>query len=100
VDVQGRLPQRRHSTSASRRTRRAANWTAGRSVYRSALACQPPASARRSRRSVVQRRGHEPRDRLHLARARSHESARQLFLFSITYLPLLLGALVADRLWL
>jgi protoheme IX farnesyltransferase len=34
------------------------------------------------------------------ARARSHESARQLFLFSITYLPLLLGALVADRLWL
>jgi heme o synthase len=34
------------------------------------------------------------------ARERSHESARQLFLFSITYLPLLLGALVADRLWL
>ena len=34
------------------------------------------------------------------ARDRSHESARQLFLFSITYLPLLLGALVADRLWL
>jgi protoheme IX farnesyltransferase len=34
------------------------------------------------------------------ARARSHESARQLFLFSITYLPLLLGALVADRFWL
>ncbi|HVQ12432.1 MAG TPA: heme o synthase [Vicinamibacterales bacterium] len=33
------------------------------------------------------------------ARDRSHESARQLFLFSITYLPLLLGALVADRLW-
>lgn len=34
------------------------------------------------------------------ARDRSHESARQLFLFSITYLPLLLGALVADRLWI
>ena len=34
------------------------------------------------------------------ARDRSHESARQLFLFSIMYLPLLLGALVADRLWL
>jgi heme o synthase len=34
------------------------------------------------------------------ARDRSHESARQLFLFSITYLPLLLGALVADRFWL
>jgi protoheme IX farnesyltransferase len=34
------------------------------------------------------------------ARQRSQESARQLFLFSITYLPLLLGALVADRLWL
>lgn len=34
------------------------------------------------------------------ARERSHESARQLFLFSITYLPLLLGALVADRFWL
>ena len=27
-------------------------------------------------------------------------NARTLFLFSITYLPLLLGALVADRLWL
>jgi len=34
------------------------------------------------------------------ARHRSHDSARQLFLFSITYLPLLLGALVADRFWL
>jgi heme o synthase len=34
------------------------------------------------------------------ARDRSHDSARQLFLFSITYLPLLLGALVADRLWI
>jgi protoheme IX farnesyltransferase len=34
------------------------------------------------------------------ARERSAESARQLFLFSITYLPLLLGALVADRLWI
>jgi protoheme IX farnesyltransferase len=32
------------------------------------------------------------------ARDRSIASARQLFLFSITYLPLLLGALVADRL--
>ena len=27
-------------------------------------------------------------------------NARTLFLFSITYLPLLLGALVVDRLWL
>jgi heme o synthase len=34
------------------------------------------------------------------ARDRSSENARQLFLFSITYLPLLLGALVADRLWI
>jgi len=34
------------------------------------------------------------------ARRRSADSARQLFLFSITYLPLLLGALVADRLWI
>jgi protoheme IX farnesyltransferase len=34
------------------------------------------------------------------ARDRSAEAARQLFLFSITYLPLLLGALVADRLWI
>ena len=34
------------------------------------------------------------------ARDRSSGAARQLFLFSITYLPLLLGALVADRLWI
>jgi protoheme IX farnesyltransferase len=34
------------------------------------------------------------------ARDRSAEAARQLFLFSITYLPLLLGALVANRLWI
>ena len=34
------------------------------------------------------------------ARDRSLNNARQLFLFSITYLPLLLGALVADRLWI
>jgi protoheme IX farnesyltransferase len=34
------------------------------------------------------------------ARERSLHAARQLFLFSITYLPLLLGALVADRLWI
>jgi protoheme IX farnesyltransferase len=34
------------------------------------------------------------------ARDRSSAAARQLFLFSITYLPLLLGALVADRLWI
>jgi heme o synthase len=34
------------------------------------------------------------------ARERSMRNARSLFLFSITYLPLLLGALVADRLWL
>ena len=34
------------------------------------------------------------------ARERSTEAARQLFLFSIIYLPLLLGALVADRLWI
>jgi len=34
------------------------------------------------------------------ARDRSIQSARQLFLFSITYLPLLFGALVADRLWI
>ena len=37
---------------------------------------------------------------LRFARARSMATARALFLFSITYLPLLLGALVADRLWL
>jgi protoheme IX farnesyltransferase len=34
------------------------------------------------------------------ARERSMPSARRLFLFSITYLPLLWGALVADRLWI
>ena len=34
------------------------------------------------------------------ARARTLSSARTLFLFSITYLPLLLGALVADRFWI
>ena len=34
------------------------------------------------------------------ARERSMPTARTLFLFSITYLPLLLGALVADRLWI
>jgi protoheme IX farnesyltransferase len=34
------------------------------------------------------------------AREPSAESARQLFLFSITYLPLLLGALIADRFWI
>jgi protoheme IX farnesyltransferase len=34
------------------------------------------------------------------ARERSMRTARTLFAFSITYLPLLLGALVADRLWL
>ena len=34
------------------------------------------------------------------ARERSAPTARQLFLFSITYLPLLWGALVADRLWI
>jgi protoheme IX farnesyltransferase len=34
------------------------------------------------------------------ARDRSIASARRLFLFSITYLPLLWGALVADRLWI
>jgi heme o synthase len=37
---------------------------------------------------------------LRFARARSMATARMLFLFSITYLPLLLGALVADRLWI
>ena len=37
---------------------------------------------------------------LRFARERSMATARALFLFSITYLPLLLGALVADRLWL
>jgi protoheme IX farnesyltransferase len=34
------------------------------------------------------------------ARNRTADTARQVFLFSITYLPLLLGALVADRLWI
>jgi heme o synthase len=34
------------------------------------------------------------------ARERSADAARQLFLFSITYLPLLLGALVVDRFWI
>jgi protoheme IX farnesyltransferase len=34
------------------------------------------------------------------ARDRSMATARRLFLFSITYLPLLWGALVADRLWI
>lgn len=34
------------------------------------------------------------------ARDRSNTAARRLFLFSITYLPLLWGALVADRLWI
>ena len=34
------------------------------------------------------------------ARERSMVNARRLFLFSITYLPLLWGALVADRLWI
>ena len=36
----------------------------------------------------------------HFARDRSTPAARRLFLFSITYLPLLWGALVADRLWI
>lgn len=34
------------------------------------------------------------------ARDRSIQAARQLFLFSIVYLPLLWGALVVDRLWI
>ena len=34
------------------------------------------------------------------ARDRSTAAARRLFLFSIVYLPLLWGALVADRLWI
>ena len=37
---------------------------------------------------------------LRFARERSMATARTLFLFSITYLPLLLGALVADRVWI
>lgn len=36
----------------------------------------------------------------HFARTRAMAAARQLFLASIVYLPLLWGALVADRLWL
>ena len=31
---------------------------------------------------------------------RSHQNARRLFLFSITYLPLLWAVLVIDRIWL
>jgi heme O synthase-like polyprenyltransferase len=34
------------------------------------------------------------------ARDRSPATARRLFLFSIMYLPLLLAALVAERLWI
>jgi protoheme IX farnesyltransferase len=34
------------------------------------------------------------------ARDRSNASARHLFFFSITYLPILLAALVVDRLWI
>src|SRR5207253_9359854 len=34
------------------------------------------------------------------ARERTSKTARALFLYSITYLPLLWGALVVDRLWL
>jgi protoheme IX farnesyltransferase len=34
------------------------------------------------------------------ARQRSNDAARRLFFFSITYLPILLAALVADRLWI
>ena len=37
---------------------------------------------------------------LQFARGRSTAAARRLFLFSIIYLPLLWGALVADRLWI
>ncbi len=37
---------------------------------------------------------------LSFARDRSMPNARRLFMFSITYLPLLWGALVIDRLWL
>jgi protoheme IX farnesyltransferase len=37
---------------------------------------------------------------LRFARDRTMANARVLFLFSITYLPILLGALVADRLWI
>jgi heme O synthase-like polyprenyltransferase len=35
----------------------------------------------------------------HFARERSTTTARRLFFASIVYLPLLLGVLVADRLW-
>jgi protoheme IX farnesyltransferase len=37
---------------------------------------------------------------LQFARHRTVVAARQLFLFSITYLPLLWAALVADHLWI
>jgi len=37
---------------------------------------------------------------LRFARERSTTAARRLFLFSLVYLPLLWGALVADRLWI
>jgi heme o synthase len=37
---------------------------------------------------------------LRFAQQRSMATARALFLFSITYLPILLSALVASRLWL
>ena len=37
---------------------------------------------------------------LRFARERTQQTARTLFLYSITYLPLLWGALVIDRLWL
>jgi protoheme IX farnesyltransferase len=37
---------------------------------------------------------------LRFARERSTAAARRLFLFTIVYLPLLWGALVADRLWI
>ena len=37
---------------------------------------------------------------LEFARDRTTQTARRLFLYSITYLPLLWGALCVDRLWL
>jgi len=37
---------------------------------------------------------------LRFAQQRSMANARTLFLFSILYLPILLSALVADRLWI
>ena len=37
---------------------------------------------------------------MQFARQRTQQTARRLFLFSITYLPLLWGALCLDRLWL